>query len=104
MSPDLPELGGIEGPHPEAAAHGWLQDALPGQPEQGLADGRSADAELGGEVDVADAGAGREVAAMDAIEDLAIDLVAKRGPGDHWSSSMVERDLSTTFSILYTIH
>jgi hypothetical protein len=51
--------------------------------EEGLADGGSADAELGGEVAVAEARAGQEVAAMDAIEDLAADLVAKRGTGDH---------------------
>jgi hypothetical protein len=79
----LPKLGGLQGTHPEPAPHGGIQHALAGEIEEGLADGGSADAQLGGEVAVADARAGRKIAAVDAVEDLATDLVSQRGTGDH---------------------
>ena len=81
--PHLPQLGGIQGTHAEPLSHGGIQHALPGELEQGLADGGSADAELGGEIAVADAGARREIAPLDTIEDLATDLVTKWGTRDH---------------------
>ena len=79
---DLPDLAPIERAEPKAATHVGLEDAIAGEAEQGLADGSPADAELGGQCRVADSEAGAQLASVDAIEEVAVDLVAEWGPGD----------------------
>ena len=81
---DLPELGrGRGGPAGTASRLGG-QQAFAGEPEQGLADRSSADAQLGGDGGVAQLGAGGDGAALNALQDLEIHLFAERVPGNDW--------------------
>lgn len=78
----LTHLGRVQAADTEPAAHVRLQDAFTDQPEQCFADRRPADAQLDGNLGVAHPRAGRELAAVDAVEQLAVDLVTQRGSGD----------------------
>ncbi len=51
---DLLDLSGIESPDAEASPLAGLQHPFAHQPEKGFTDGGTADAELGGKLDVAD--------------------------------------------------
>ncbi len=83
---DLPDFGGIEPTDPEPPSLAGFQHPFADQPEERFADRGPADAELGGEGDIAHAGAGGQVAALDALEYLAIDLIAERDSRDHGRS------------------
>src|SRR6185295_19290371 len=73
--PGFAELHRIQRSDPKPATRARLDDSFADQAKQGLADGRAADAELGGELGIAKAEAGGEVTALDAGEDLAVDLI-----------------------------
>jgi hypothetical protein len=79
----LADLVGVEGSDPEAAAHRALEDPVTGQAEQRFADGRATDAKLGGEIGIAKPGTGWDLPALDAVEELAADLVAEWDAGYH---------------------
>jgi hypothetical protein len=66
----------------EAAAHVRLQESLALQPQQRLADGRAAHAQLAGQRRVADARARLELVAKDAVHDGVVHLVAERNAGN----------------------
>ena len=83
MAPTSRSSTGLEGTDAEAAPHGGIEDAFPGEAEQSFADRRPAHAELQGEGRIPYARASGEVAALDLSQDGAIDLVAEGDTRDH---------------------
>jgi hypothetical protein len=79
---DLPDLVAAERAKPEAAPHVGLEHPVAGEAEEGLAHRRPADAELGSESGIADAHTRCEFSAVNAIEEVAVDLVAERDSGN----------------------
>jgi hypothetical protein len=79
--PGFLHLSLVEGPDREAPAHVGLENPFSSEPKQGLADGSPANPKVCGYLGVPHPAAGREVTAVDPVEDLAINLVAERRSG-----------------------
>lgn len=77
----LGDLDGVERGNPEAATHVGLERTFAGQTEQGFAHRGTADTERGGQVGVTHSASGRGVPTVNGIEDLSVDLIAKRRSG-----------------------
>jgi hypothetical protein len=74
---DLPELGSGHRGQPKASAGLSGEHPLAGQPDEGLPDRSAADPELGGDGSVAELGACGEASALNALQELKIDLIAE---------------------------
>ena len=83
ICPVLPISDGVEGRDSEPPSHIGLEGTFSGQAKERFADRGSADAQGAGDGGVSEAGSGGVVAAVDAVEDPAVDLVAERGSLDH---------------------
>jgi hypothetical protein len=73
---------GVGAPVPRSASASRLQEPLALQPQQRLANGRAAHAQVARQRRVAYARAGPELVAQNAVDDGVVNLVAQRNAGD----------------------
>src|SRR5690606_6526119 len=78
---ELKHLGRAEAADDEAATRGRLDEALDHEPAEGLADRRPADIELAGDILLAQAVAGLQVAGAERSPERAEDAFAERQAG-----------------------
>src|SRR4051794_18144945 len=93
---DFTQLIGSQRPDPEAPSHFGVQGAFPRQTNQCLPDRCSANAELLCDLAVPDAATRCKSAALNAFQQIEIDLIPQGRSGEHSHSEVGEYKISNT--------